>query len=166
MTNKKYRLTDETIELDGRTLYRIEALKSFGAVNKGDKGGFIEKENNLSHYGNAWVFNDAKVFGNAKVYGNARVYGNAWVYDDARVSDDAKVYNSAKLCGKFAYKKGRFIGGMNGVDKVTNITDKTGTDYWDNQYVLGDYEITEIEDEKQEPEIIKLNVKKYKLIED
>ncbi len=34
-TGKKYRLTDETIKVEGRTLYRIEALKSFndGWVN-------------------------------------------------------------------------------------------------------------------------------------
>ena len=31
-TGKKYRLTDETIKIDGRTLYRIEALKKFGRV--------------------------------------------------------------------------------------------------------------------------------------
>lgn len=59
---KKYKLTDETIEVDGKTLYRIEALKDFSNVKKGDKGGFIEKEENLSHLGNAWVYDDAKVF--------------------------------------------------------------------------------------------------------
>ena len=41
---KKYRLTDDTINVDGRTLYRIEALKDFNNVKKGDKGGFVEKE--------------------------------------------------------------------------------------------------------------------------
>ena len=45
---KKYRLTDETINVDGRILHRIEALKDFGNVKKGDKGGFVEKEENLS----------------------------------------------------------------------------------------------------------------------
>ena len=49
---KKYKLTDETIEVNGKTLYRIEALKDFSNVKKGDKGGFIEKEKNLSHLGN------------------------------------------------------------------------------------------------------------------
>ena len=34
--------------------------------------------------------------------------------------------------------------------KITDITDKTGSDYWKNQYVLGDYEITPIEEEKVE----------------
>jgi hypothetical protein len=29
--------------------------------------------------------------------------------------------------------------------KITDITDKTGSTYWNTQYVLGDYEITPIE---------------------
>ena len=36
---KKYKLTDETIEVNGKTLYRIEALKDFSNIKKGDKGG-------------------------------------------------------------------------------------------------------------------------------
>lgn len=31
---KKYKLTDETIEVDGKTLYRIEALKDFSYIKK------------------------------------------------------------------------------------------------------------------------------------
>ena len=52
---KKYKLTEETINVYGITLYRIEALKDFGNVKKGDKGGFIEKEDNLSQYRNCWI---------------------------------------------------------------------------------------------------------------
>ena len=73
---KKYRLTDETINVDGRILHRIEALKDFGNVKKGDKGGFVEKEENLSQYSDCWVYDDAKVYGNAKVCGNTEVCGN------------------------------------------------------------------------------------------
>lgn len=119
---KKYKLTDETIKLNGVTLYRIEALKDFGEIKKGDKGGFIESENNLAHEGDAWVsdnahvygdacvFNNAHVYGNAfvsgyaQVYGDAFVYGNAWLYDNtrvcgyARVADNARVYGDANVC--------------------------------------------------------------------
>ena len=76
---KKYKLTKEKIEHNGRTLYRIEALIDFSNVKKGQKGGFIEKEDNLSHEGKAWVYDNACVYGDAWVSGNARVYGNAWV---------------------------------------------------------------------------------------
>lgn len=42
---KKYRLLEnDTITVGGRTLYRIEALRDFADVKKGDKGGYIEKE--------------------------------------------------------------------------------------------------------------------------
>lgn len=47
---KKYKLLEnDTITVDGRTLYRIEALKDFADVRKGDKGGYVEGEKNLSH---------------------------------------------------------------------------------------------------------------------
>ena len=76
-TGKKYKLIDECITIDGRKLYRIEALKDFGWVKKGDKGGFIEREYNLSHNGCCWVCGNAKVRGNAEVCGNAKVVNNA-----------------------------------------------------------------------------------------
>ena len=76
MVAKKYRLTEETIIVNGKTLYRIEALKDFGNVKKGDKGGFVEDEDNLSQYDDCWIYDNAKVFDNAKVCGDAKVYGN------------------------------------------------------------------------------------------
>ena len=70
---KKFELTTEAQISFGKTLYRIKALISFGEVCAGDIGGWVEKEENLSHDGDAWVFGDALVFGNARVSGNARV---------------------------------------------------------------------------------------------
>ena len=40
---KKYKLTEETINVNGKTLYRIEALKDFSDVQQGEKGGYVEK---------------------------------------------------------------------------------------------------------------------------
>ena len=74
---KKYELTTNTKMRFGRKLFQIKALVSFGDVAAGDLGGYIEKEENLSHDGDAWVYGDAQVYGNAKVYGDARVYGDA-----------------------------------------------------------------------------------------
>ena len=100
MEEKKYRLLEnETVEVDGRTLYRIKALRGFGDVKKGDKGGYVESENKLSHGGDCWVYNDAMMFGNAEVYGNARVYGNAVVLGEARVYGNAVVLGEAKVFG-------------------------------------------------------------------
>jgi len=50
--------------------------------------------------------------------------------------------------------KGWFIGG-NDSGKITNITEQTGSTYWANQYVLGDYEINDIE---KEAEVNKINI--------
>jgi len=96
---KKYELTSETKVFLGKTLYRIKALVQFGNVNAGDLGGWIEKEENLSQSGNAWVYGDARVSGNAWVYGDARVSGNAEVSGNARVSGDARVYGDARVSG-------------------------------------------------------------------
>ena len=86
---KKFEFTGETktISLFFRTatLHRIRAVAEFGLVKIGDLGGWIEKEENLSHEGKAWVCGDAKVWGNAKVCGDAEVWGNAKVCGDAEV---------------------------------------------------------------------------------
>ena len=101
----KYRLTDETKEFYGRILHRIEAIETFGNVEAGEKGGWVEKEENLSQeglcwvYGNAQVCCDAHVYGDAWVYGDAQVYDNAWVYGDAQVRGNAQVYGDARVCG-------------------------------------------------------------------
>ena len=65
---KKYELTEETVTVYGKTLYRIRAVRDFGSVKTGEFGGYIEKEENLSHFGNAWVYGNAKVYGNAEVF--------------------------------------------------------------------------------------------------
>ena len=99
METKKYKLTDETKNIYGRTLYRIEALRDFSDVKKGGKGGFVEKEENLSQNGDCWVYDDAMVYGNARVYDNAIVYSNAEVYGKALVYGYAQVYGDAVVYG-------------------------------------------------------------------
>ena len=71
----KFKLTTKKKQYFGTVLFQIEALKDFGNVSKGDKGGWIEKEENLSQDGNAWVYGDARVSDNARVYGDAWVSG-------------------------------------------------------------------------------------------
>lgn len=61
------------------TVRRIRATVAFGLVEVGDLGGWIEKEENLSHK------NDAEVYGNAEVYGDAWVYGNAKVFSTSHL---------------------------------------------------------------------------------
>ncbi|WP_375610885.1 MULTISPECIES: hypothetical protein [unclassified Bartonella] len=47
MIKKKYKLTDETIKIDGITLYRIRALKDFDDVKEGDLGGSLSRVNGI-----------------------------------------------------------------------------------------------------------------------
>ena len=96
---KKYELTAEFIEKWGKKLFRIKALISFGSVEAGKLGGYVEKEDNLAQDGDAWVYGNARVYDNARVCGNARVYGNAEVCGDARVYGNAWVYGDAWVCG-------------------------------------------------------------------
>ena len=60
---KKFELTTNSKMHLGKKLFQIKALISFGNVEEGELGGFIEKEDNLSQYGNAWVSGDARVSG-------------------------------------------------------------------------------------------------------
>ena len=94
---KKYKLTNESVIVNGKTLYRIKSLKDFGNVKKGDKGGFIENESNLSQSGDCWVYDNAKVYNNAKVFDYADIYGNAEIFGNAIVSGNARVYGNAKV---------------------------------------------------------------------
>lgn len=97
---KKYKLLDtDTKMFLGRTLFRIQALTSFGNVEEGDLGGYIEREENLAHEGNAWIYDDACAYDNAQVCDNAQVYDSAWVYGNARVCDNAWVYGDARVYG-------------------------------------------------------------------
>lgn len=71
---KKFELTSEfKIDLSGRKLFRIKALidiERYG-VKACYLGGWVEKEDNLSQNGDAWVCGNAQVSGDAHVFGNA-----------------------------------------------------------------------------------------------
>lgn len=60
-------------------LHRIRAVRSFDDVQKGDLGGYIEHEKNLSHKGKAWIYDNSIVLDNALVSDNAEVSGDAVV---------------------------------------------------------------------------------------
>ncbi|MBQ3199771.1 MAG: polymer-forming cytoskeletal protein [Firmicutes bacterium] len=106
---KKYEFTGETKEWLGRTLHRIRAVIDFKLaggfeIKAGTLGGWIEKEENLSQEGSAWVCDSAmvcdsaRVFGSARVCDSAEVFGSARVFGSAEVCDSAMVYDSAMVC--------------------------------------------------------------------
>lgn len=112
---KKYDLTEETKQIGEATLHRIRAAVDFYIVNtdgcdadndrpplrkieKGTLGGWIEKEDNLSQEGIAWVAGEASVYGKGHVWGAAVVSENASV-DGGDIMDFARVYGKATVHG-------------------------------------------------------------------
>ena len=108
---KKYKLTDETTKIDGKTLYRIEAIIPFAKIHEGDLGGFIESEKNLSHEGDCWVYDESMVSGNAIIKDNSVVCDESWVKDDATVEGKAIIRNSAIVGGKAIVKDTAWVDG-------------------------------------------------------
>ena len=138
---KKYEFTGETKEIRllfrTATLHRIRATVAFGIVEVGDLGGWIEKEENLSHEGKAWVCGDAKVWGNAEVCGDAEVWGNAEVFSASHVlvigaigsrNDFTTFYRDKD--NEITVKCGCFLG------KIDRFLEKVTQTHGDSKYAL------------------------------
>lgn len=98
--DKKYKLLkNDTIEYEGRTLYRIQALKETLIYKKGELGGYIQSEKNLSHDGSCWVEYNAMVFDEARIEDHALVRDCAMVYDFAIMENHSEIRDNAKLYG-------------------------------------------------------------------
>ena len=155
---KKYELLiDDTIDVLGVTLFRIKALISFGTVEKGDLGGYVKKEDNLSHSGNAWVSGNARVSGDAWVFGDTEVSGNAWVSGNAQVSGNADyiVFRNHWSSGRYftytksnkMWKVGCFYGtGQELIEKAYRDSENSGKNY--EAYVKFVEKLEEINNEK------------------
>lgn len=101
MTDKKYKIRkDLSIEFEGHTLYRIEALKNISYdVDKGDIGGFVEDEYNLSRDFDCWIYNEAKVFGEASIDNNAVILNNAIVKNHAIIDGNSTICGNSIIDG-------------------------------------------------------------------
>ncbi|WP_256692743.1 polymer-forming cytoskeletal protein [Histophilus somni] len=117
------------MKIGGVTLYRIKALRRFGVVEPGDLGGYVESEYNLSHWGDAWVFNNAKVYDKAKVNSNATVHENATVCGAAMVCGDATVRECSYVGGTATVDSNAVISGdakINGMAKISGYAQISG----------------------------------------
>ena len=74
---KKFELTPESITFGEHTLFCIKALADFGCVKAGDLGGWVEKEENLSHDGDARVCDDARIESTAD-YATVKGFGSVY----------------------------------------------------------------------------------------
>ena len=117
MGSRKYELTNISMEFGIKTLYRIRALKDFSDVKKGDLGGWVSSENNLSQEGNCWIYDEAKCMDNAKMFGNStmhdysemhdysimysysKMYGCSEMHDSSTMYGNSAMYGNSMMCG-------------------------------------------------------------------
>jgi carbonic anhydrase/acetyltransferase-like protein (isoleucine patch superfamily) len=147
--DKKY----ELIGTDCDGFYRIKALKDFQLitgeiVKKGDIGGSVHGEHNLSQEGNCWieyyscVFNNSRVMDNAvlkdhsNAFDNPTISGNVIMKDYSLTRDNATVSGNAVM-KDFSWAKGDSIITENAVLQAyqhihysTVTTDLLGTKDW------------------------------------
>lgn len=126
---QKYALSEYTMmydidQEDGTSksvkMYRVRALRDIGKVaKKGDIGGFIQSEKNLSQNGECWVDKDCIICGdavvkddsivrNTRMYGGSTVCGSSTVdqcvlYDTAFI-ENATVYNARLTKDSYIYR--------------------------------------------------------------
>lgn len=126
---KKYEFTGETKEIRllfrTATLHRIRATVAFGIVEVGDLGGWIEKEENLSHEGKAWVWGIAKVWGNAEVFSASHVL----VIEAIGSRNDFTTFYRDKD-NEITVKCGCFLG------KIDRFLEKVTQTHGDSKYAL------------------------------
>ena len=121
---KKYELVrEDKIEYNGRTLYRIRALKDFADVKAGDLGGYIQCEENLSQDGDCWVYNDAKAYDFSRIYDNAQVRDYAEVYGFSQVYEFSQVYRFSQVYGKSEIYGDSMVGGYSRILGNTKVAD-------------------------------------------
>lgn len=98
---RKYEITD-IAHPQYLWLHRIRALRDIGeTVRKGDLGGYVECEDNLSQQGDCWLkknsisCENALIDQNAQVSGYVVARGSALISGDAKISEFAMVEDSA-----------------------------------------------------------------------
>lgn len=150
---KKYELvkdgSESTKTINGKTLYRIKALRDISYTNAmfgveriikaGDLGGYVESELNLSHDDSCWIADNACVYDNAIVSGNAyvecdttvsenaKIYGDAWVAD-SEVKGNALIYENAHIISTLVVNNAKIYGNafISGQCSVADNADISG----------------------------------------
>ena len=154
-TNLKFELAHDNLAEaytfhPGLVLRRIRALKNIPlyGVKKGDLGGFLESESNLSQDGDCWVDHNAKVYGcaevrdnalvekHAQVFGSAKIHGNAWIHGKAKVFGNAQVFESGRV-RSVAHVYGQAQ--VKGTAKVRGLSKIGGNSVVDGVQVLGEW---------------------------
>ena len=102
---KKFELDySSSTTYQGRTLYRIKALKTFTTtsgdiIREGDLGGYVQSEVNLDQRSNSWIFKGAIAMDDARVLNNAQLHNDALIKDKAVIECRASVHNNVTIAG-------------------------------------------------------------------
>ena len=98
MEEKKYKLIESSRSwMYGRPIYRIQALRDFSDVKKGDLGGFVESEGNLSQEGDCWIYDMAQAMEKSRVEDDACLRDCAKMYGSSILKDKAKLQGCARM---------------------------------------------------------------------
>ena len=111
----KYELSEQVIK-NGKTFYKIKSLKPFSfyyrnkfhIVKKGEEGGWIESESNLSQEGSCWIDKESIVSDNARIKDNALVF-NSFIHGNAVVKDFSIIEDKTQLDGNVLIEKNAVV---------------------------------------------------------
>jgi len=122
----KYEILEQAHQLpDGRKVYRIKAVRDFGNVKKGEIGGFVEADDNLSHDGLCWIANDAMALGRSRISGDALLRDRARIGDRVMLTDHCIVQDDARL-SEFVFAYGHCtIGAQSMLAGAVTVRDHT-----------------------------------------
>lgn len=98
MEEKKYKLIESSRAWQySRPIYRIQALRDFSDVKKGDLGGFVESEANLSQMGDCWIYDMAQAVDKSRVEGDACLRDCSKMYGSSIIKDKAQLQGRARM---------------------------------------------------------------------
>lgn len=88
---RKYEFTGAVRKLSNGII-----VKKIRRLSDGLLGGWIESEENLSHYGTCFVYNEAVVYGCSKITDDAKIFNNA-VIRNSHIQNNAVVKHTAEV---------------------------------------------------------------------
>lgn len=140
----KYGFTGETKRFDGVLYKRIRALRNLYndgslVVHKGDIGGWIQAQRNLSHAGSCWVYDEASVGDNARVIDGALVKGHASLRGNSTAMNLAIIRDFATLWHFAVAENQCDIRGHSRISNSARVGDRAAL--YDNCVVKGEARI-------------------------
>lgn len=137
---KKY----ELIKSDKKGFFRVKALRAFADVEIGDIGGYVEKEHNLSHHGDCWIYDHGMACDDGRVCGNGIVADYGLVCDTGRVSGYGMVCDFGMVTDNSKVRSNDKISGSDCISDSDPIPEKTGS----ARYKKGDQLELELSEQK------------------